>query len=62
MDHELRALMHVLRHNLRIVGSPLESRGNPQCFDNYEFFSENLISFVDPIGNTFLMPCVNAKH
>lgn len=24
--------------------------------------SDHLISFVDPIGNTFLMPCNNPNH
>jgi len=64
MDHELRALMHVLRHNLRIIGSPLESPNSwsTSAFENYDYLSEHLISFVDPIGNTYLMPCQNPRH
>ena len=64
MEHELRALMHVLRHNLATIGSPLIGLTPAQnsCFDHYSYLAEHLISYTDPIGTTFLTPCKDPKH
>jgi len=54
--------MHVLRHNLATISSPLVGLGNRASSDQYSHLAENLISYVDPIGNTFLNPCQDPKH
>ena len=58
--HELRALMFVLRHNLKIIGSPLI--GNLLSYNECDYLAMHMISFVDPFGNTFLMPCKDPAH
>ena len=54
--------MHVLRHNLATIGSPLIGLGNRASFDQYSYLADHLISYVDPIGSTFLNPCKDPKH
>ena len=63
MDHQLKALMHVLRHNQRVGGVQLTKDEEPEsCFEDYRFLSEHMLSYVDPIGNSFMMPCQNPRH
>jgi len=60
LDHEVDALLHVLKHNLRTVGTPID--GQPPTwstspYDSYAYLQENLMSYNDALGNSFLMPC-----
>jgi hypothetical protein len=62
-EHELRALMHVLKHNLKMIGSPVIGGVlQESSWDNYDYLADHMISCVDPIGNTFLTPCQDPKH
>ena len=63
MEHQLRALMHVLKHNLKMVGTPLPM-GNvsEQAVDSCEYLADHMISYIDPLGNAFLMPCKDPTH
>ena len=72
LDHELDALVKVLKHNLLIVGYPIDdsslfeddkhkiARENlfKKPFDDYEHLRTALISYVDALGTPYLMPCL----
>lgn len=32
------------------------------CFEDYRFLADQMLSYVDPVGNSFLMPCRNPRH
>jgi len=49
--------MHVLAHNQRVCGDDSD-----YCFDDYRFLADHTLSYVDPIGNSYLMPCHNPRH
>mgnify|MGYP003340252427 CR=1 FL=1 len=49
--------MHVLQHNQKVSGVK-----ETACFEDYKFLADCMLSYCDPIGNTFTMPCCNPKH
>ena len=62
LDHEVDALLQVLRHNLRTIGTPLDGQApgwSTSPYDNYTYLQENSICYVDALGFSFLMPCLN---
>ena len=62
LDHEVDALLQVLRHNLRTIGTPLDGQApgwSTSPYDNYAYLQENSIAYVDALGFSFLMPCLN---
>lgn len=55
--------MHVLKHNLKMLGVPLEKGSSSDCaFEQCEYLADHMISYIDPMGNAFLMPCNDPKH
>ena len=62
LDHEVDALLQVLRHNLRTIGTPIDGQApswSTSPYDNYTYLQENSIAYVDALGFSFLMPCLN---
>ena len=52
----------MLRHNLRTIGTPLDGQApgwSTSPYDSYAFLQENSIAYVDALGFSFLMPCLN---
>ena len=62
LDHEVDALLQVLKHNLRTIGTPIDGQApgwSTSPYDSYAYLQENSISFIDALGNSFLMPCLS---
>ena len=65
LDHELECLLHVLTHNLKIVGYPLDNfydaitlkSWNPYL-ESMEALTHNMIGVTDPLGCSYLLPCL----
>lgn len=64
-DHELDSLLSVLTHNLRIIGYPIDAPSDAIYLKSWHHplqsmdqLCEDFISIVDPVGYSYLMPCL----
>ena len=65
LDHELDALLKVLGHNMRVIGYPIDACSERTLLEqwnspleNMSHLYDNMICVTDPLGYTYLMPCL----
>ena len=71
LDHELDAFIKVLKHNLHVIGYPIDGGLFEESVDRvehgnlfemplhgYEQLRTSLICYVDALGSPYLMPCL----
>ena len=73
LDHELDALIETLRHNLLVIGYPIDEVSTAADKDtdqsstaslftkplhSYKNLQKDQICYVDMLGSTYLMPCL----